>query len=873
MILTCFKIIVVFALQRFSFTFAVINRQLWELTNETVIHEIKQGRQLSSYRNINQPKAISRTLPSLNNQINLFGPNCLTHIINYNGMDIPAPNKPIVLSRYDVIKPQYLILEPSMHRPKVQQRVRLFLYNHLSTILQNKSVNFPWCDLKWPDMQCEDIPLVFNTMRIKPWLCESHFHLFPPAFQDNPTFYQWDSYSKRLEFIFPGNWKKFWFHTIREAARGNAKVMDITTSFLVHRPWFDIMVSEGKPDAFTLYPWAYALSNVEGHPAGFYTTTARELFVISTVPNPTQGILNFHSTDKVLEFESIYILCRHCFRCKTLVPVKLNISTPKLLDAEIQVVNENTDNIIWKMWLMGGWNVVYLQKGSWPTENEHQTLSATPSLGEMRWRVESIIFRNILGNSTIHSDISGEFCRPEDRDKDCGCDDKYPAYPLLFIVPAGRNDHMVYRIHHNILKFVSCGKPLETSLPFSQLFSIFDKEVWIGILIVIFLIVPFVLRVIRAHGDKSRFLPGISEISALFIICIKPLLEQGNPIPTAWEKSLHTQLVMGLLMLATLVISNAYRNENITQITLPRQPIPYDKFDLLVRDNFTILTRGSTLGGFVNLKHIARKNEWEPKVQFQNLLYAMLASNFEKRSHDMSFAMKSEIFVYAMLVDSSTVSDPTMGEESIENARVIEIMNHTKLIPDWLILMADNNMTNFYNIMKGCNKTALFLPDMEAHELYYEMRRQKHKYAYLSDKEDKLLDFKFGIWLGKWVNRKILARFYGMQMSGIWEWWNGLIVNFMTRVKSGDRTSNEFTASNLEGNISIVFVTLVAGLGASILGFVIECNKYMREGLSGICRFSLRVVNACKKYVRTGSNGTLKRKLVSCKLRVKRLLV
>ncbi|CAL8076320.1 unnamed protein product [Orchesella dallaii] len=467
----------------------------------------------------------------------------------------------------------------------------------------------------------------------------------------------------------------------------------------------------------------------------------------------------------------------------------------------------------------------------------------------MRWRVETILFKNILGNSTIHSDISGEFCRPEDKDKDCGCDDKYPAYPLLIVEPVGRSDHVLYRIHDNVLKFVSCGAPLETSLPFSQLIAIFDKWIWVGLLMVNFLFVSIVLRVIRAHGEKSRLIPDIDEIAALFIICIKPLLEQGNPIPARWEKSLHTQLVMGLLMLATLVISNGYRNENITQITLPRQPIPYDRFELLVRDNFTILTRAVTGGVFSKMKDVARQNQGKLLIQLQNGLLEGIVSTYGKRSHDISFAMKSELFFFAVLLDNSIITSGTIDEESIQNnSRLREIMNHTQLVPDWLNLLMDNNLTSFYNILERCNKTAILLPDMEAHELYYEMRRQKHKYAYLSHKDDKLLDFKFGIGIGRWVNKKVLKRFYGMHTSGIWEWWNNFIVNFMTRVKSGDRTENEFTASNLKGNILIVFITLMAGLVASVLGFLVECKEDIWRLIVRCLRYCNRAYVLCKKY-------------------------
>ncbi|CAL8076308.1 unnamed protein product [Orchesella dallaii] len=803
-------------------------------------------------RNSSLPKKIPRILPQTNHLLNLLGPNCLTHIINYNGMDISAPNQPIVLSRYDVIKSSYLIWDPSMRKGKVHHRARLFHYEALSKILQNKSAILPWCTLQWPDMQCEDIPLVFNAMRMKPYTCESHFHLFPPTVYNNPTFYQWDYYNLRLEFIFPGNWKKFWFHTTRSVSLGVANSNDALSAFVVNRPWNEVMVAEGYPTPLSMNPWAYTLSTVEGHPTGFYTTTARELFFITSVPKVSRGISSLLAPVHSLELRSVYILCRNCVRCKTLVPIKLGqISDITMtMEANIEVINGNTDNILWKMYLGGGWNMVYLQTGTWPIENEHQALSATPSVGEMRWRVETILFKNILGNSTIHSDISGEFCRPEDKDKDCGCDDKYPAYPLLIVAPVGRSDHTLYRIHHNKLKFVSCGAPLETSLPFSQLIAIFDKWIWVSILMVNFLLVPFVLRLIRANGEKNRLIPDVNEIAALFIICIKPLLEQGNPIPTRWEKSLHTQLVMGLLMLATLVISNGYRNENITQITLPRQPIPYDRFELLVRDNFTVLTRAVTGGAFSKMKDAARQNERASLIEYENKMLERFVSNYVKRSHDISLAMKSELFIFAVLLEFSIITAATIGEESIKkNSRLREMMNHTQLLPNWLNHMMDNNLTSYYNILERCNKTAIFLPDMEAHELYYEMRRQKHKYAYLSHKDDQLLDFKYGIGIGRWVNKKVLQRFYGMHTSGIWEWWNSFIVNFMTRVKSGDRTENEFTASNLKGNISIVFVTLVAGLVASVLGFLVEFKGGIWRLIVRSLRNFIQAYIQCKKYL------------------------
>jgi len=83
------------------------------------------------------------------------------------------------------------------------------------------------------------------------------------------------------------------------------------------------------------------------------------------------------------------------------------------------------------------------------------------------------------------------------------------------------------------------------------------------------------------------------------------LLEQAGPIANSYQKRSNLGWALAPFLLMVLVLSNAYKNENVTKITLPRTLIPVDTFDKLVHYNFSLFSRAVSLGGYKSLASTA----------------------------------------------------------------------------------------------------------------------------------------------------------------------------------------------------------------------------------------------------------------------------
>jgi len=53
-------------------------------------------------------------------------PNCLHHLVNYNGIDLDPTTTPLVLSRYDVVHVKYQVLSHPSKIPKYTEWTRTF---------------------------------------------------------------------------------------------------------------------------------------------------------------------------------------------------------------------------------------------------------------------------------------------------------------------------------------------------------------------------------------------------------------------------------------------------------------------------------------------------------------------------------------------------------------------------------------------------------------------------------------------------------------------------------------------------------------------------------------------------------------------------
>ncbi len=125
---------------------------------------------------------------------------------------------------------------------------------------------------------------------------------------------------------------------------------------------------------------------------------------------------------------------------------------------------------------------------------------------------------------------------------------------------------------------------------------------------------------------------------------MKMWIEQGDPINMSLiDASWSNRVLLGVVLMCSIVLSNLFRNENITTITLPREDIPFDIFDSLESNNFKIYTRG-TYGYAANLHEF----DWVGINPLFRSVIRMIKPRGNYSQHYISPLFKSELYIYTI---------------------------------------------------------------------------------------------------------------------------------------------------------------------------------------------------------------------------------
>lgn len=336
------------------------------------------------------------------------------------------------------------------------------------------------------------------------------------------------------------------------------------------------------------------------------------------------------------------------------------------------------------------------------------------------------MFREIFGNASFTGEIY--FC------SDDSCDDTYK--PLVAIGQKGERDIGNYHFHPMKLTFVSCGDPYKKALAFDQLVAIFDCYTWVFIVIMITAGTVFSSTAYLQYYNQ-RNSSKFEVFTKNLLFQVKPLLDQGDPINMPLLKIPGFRASSIAFLFVALIISNAYRYDNITKLTLPRQPIPFDTFSSLVNSGFSIYTRGTIVGGFTStfVKRLTALDE---------MFTEFITEYNNQDTKNIGVYFRSEVYYYVQWEISVMAN---MEDKELKNISIYYI-NQTVLHPQWMDLLFDTNgncsvfttKSTDCDVLRFCNKTAVLLPHTIAHEKFHEMRGNAYENVFIAKKT--LIEYK-----------------------------------------------------------------------------------------------------------------------------------
>lgn len=804
---------------------------------------------------------------------------CLFHIINSRGLDLPLRSleHPIILSRYASLSVKYFSLANKTGQSQYERRTRIFPIEKFKNLTANHLKD---CTVDANDMdnvECvEDFPAFDKTSRTKPWTCERHFHLFPPEYISGSVSHRWVPTTNMFEVNIPVAIKRhFWTRSFRIDEEGDT-VRQNVQFYIIQRERFDILVVPFTQYS-TIKSWSTRLTRItDTYGLTLITTTANhELLVMPT----------FFNLAREQTVREVYILCRHCKKCHSLHLTFLGysgyLSYFKVRNS-IDLVNLDLSNVVTRAYGPGKWLQIFLEAGNRlprasksHREFHNEIYLRSQDAGSMPYFFEMILLEKLLGNMTVVATMQP--CRDltismDDPGHECDCRSMMNSIfsPMIQIAPSGKYVNAELYMHLSTLEFVSCGLPEKNSLSFGSLLWIFQTNVWLFIIFCLILLslTTFVLHQFPFSEQEWQKIEQESRIKNVFthynrfwhqnlipvgLTYLKGLLEQAGPLnPHLWKDS-RSQVLYWLSLLMFMSLSTLYKNDNITELTLPRKPVPFDSFEMLMKHKFDVFTRSvytvtgqsdnqdplksfGMFGPLTTFLVLASKRESEHVVGFNAISELLYFAGMETKYHDFSEAISP----------GSSRSNYAVDELPYETQLQ---MNHTRVIPNWLDYMVSKaGIEEHLNIIKRCNGTALLLPDVKALQLFHNMTGDGISNVFKSKRP--LYTHRHGLRMLHWIPLKIIKNSGLLKQSGVLEWTREFFVNYMVRIKFTRSTKDVPVASNLNGQIVVVLMILPIGGVAAVLTFLAELYKFGSKFNNSVKRLVCKMKSVCKcKYV------------------------
>lgn len=142
------------------------------------------------------------------------------------------------------------------------------------------------------------------------------------------------------------------------------------------------------------------------------------------------------------------------------------------------------------------------------------------------------------------------------------------------------------------IQFISCGDTFIDQRSYYVFLPSYDVYVWILIVFILFIFVPIAWMIIFNVDTKQNNTTESPKLGNIIMSIFKALIEQSTPFKTQMllRNNILKKNVISCLLLAVLVLSNAYKNDNIKNLISPMRFRPFDSFQQIMRNKYTVFS-------------------------------------------------------------------------------------------------------------------------------------------------------------------------------------------------------------------------------------------------------------------------------------------
>lgn len=372
------------------------------------------------------------------------------------------------------------------------------------------------------------------------------------------------------------------------------------------------------------------------------------------------------------------------------------------------------------------------------------------------------------------------------------------------------------------LRFISCGKGELTSISLTNLTSTFQTKVWISIILSAVAVSATILASLAANLQKM-------DISRYFLSVMQVLLEQSSAFVSEEVFRARLKMVVGTYLIMGIVLSNAYKNDNVYTMLTPRRLIPYEKFEKLVQDGFSIFTRILGLLGDEGMFKADLLQTIRINKSFDVRVVTEVGRAMERLQRLVSLNVTEN-------GDPETVTRIISGTALVKLGILNKTRFHPGITTDVRKLLDTNDIAtiksekkkelialeykHLLNSLKTCNRTAVILPEHMCWESGRALKRNHSLKSVYIGKES-YSDINWIFVLSGYVPPHIIRRVKTLGASGIWQMWMKSFLGSLS-FQVGPSWKSEVEAPNLEGNIVVIFYVWLIGIGICLFSFVLE---------------------------------------------------